>query len=78
MTLDHTKAYNAHRLEEETGGRWYHGRDRAGFQDHWFVAPDGSIWRPRTVHHYYSVPSGKLMMVCRASCEPRDRSVEGY
>lgn len=28
------------------------------------VLPDGTVWRPRKPHEYYSVATGKLMMVC--------------
>jgi hypothetical protein len=61
--LDPAKAYNAHRLEEEFGGVWHSGADAQGYQDHWMETPDGTVWRPRVPHHYYSQASGKLMMV---------------
>lgn len=68
--LDHTKAYNAWRLEKEFGGVWSKNAvlpDPRGsglmFQDHYMTMPDGSIWRPRVIHHYYSTACCKLMMI---------------
>lgn len=70
---DQSKAYNAHRLETEYGGRWSkhastlepsrYGGPPVRIQDHYMVMPDGSVWRPRVPTHYYSHATGKLMMV---------------
>lgn len=69
--LDPTKAYNAHRLEEEFGGVWHSGADAQGYQDHWMETPDGTVWRPRVPHHYYSQAVGKLMMVASHRVLPK-------
>lgn len=60
---DHSRAYNSFRLESKYGGKWHHGRDEKGYQDHWMVACDGSVWRPRKPLQYYTWPSNKLMMI---------------
>ena len=64
--VDHSKAINAHRLERDHGGAWSNYATTADhFQDHYYTAGDGSIWRPRDgATRYYSTASGKLMMVC--------------
>jgi len=70
-TPDPGKAYNAHRLEEEFGGVWHSGADAHGYQDHWMETPDGTVWRPRVPHQYYSQAVGKLMMVVSRRVLPK-------
>ena len=61
----HDRAYNSYRLEVECGAVMSaYAVDARGYQDHYAVCPDGSMWRFRNPEHYYTRACGKAMMVC--------------